>query len=429
MLISLVFILLIVLIMMGVPVAFALAGAGFVGLWVVTGNATQAVAILGISTYSSVSMYLLSTVPLFILMAFFASYSGVARDLFLAIANWTSNIRGGLAIATVGATGIFGAMSGSSVAAASVMSEIAVPEMRRHGYADELSAGAVAVGATTDILIPPSIALVIYGILTDTSLGALLIAGVLPGILLAVILALVIYGWVTLQPSLAPTTYVVSWRKRFASIGPTWPSLILIGGIFSMLYSGLATPTEVGALGALLALIIASVLGRLGWKQVMSALLQTLRASAMIFLILVGAKIFGYFLTVSQIPQQAVEAVVSLELNRWIIIVGIIVSYFIISMFMDEMPLMVLTLPLTFPIITSLGFDPVWFGIMTMMMVAMGLVFPPVGIVSFVVSASGHVPLGKVFKGSAVLMSAIVITTILLMIFPEIATYLPQTMR
>ncbi len=427
--VALVFILLVALILFGVPVAFALAGAGFVGIWAVTGNASQAVAILGISTYSSVAEYLLSTVPLFILMAFFASYSGVARELFTAIANWTSGIRGGMAIATVGATGVFGAMSGASVAAASVMSEIAIPEMRKHGYADELSAGAVAVGATTDILIPPSVALVIYGLLTDTSLGALLIAGIVPGVMLAVILSLLIYGWVTVNPSIAPGTYIVPWRERFLSVGRIWPSIILIGGILVLLYSGIATPTEVGALGALLALIIAFALRRLSFAKVMTALEQTLRATAMIFLIFVGAKVFGYFLTLSQIPQHVVAAVLEMELNRWVVLVGIIVSYFVISMFMDEMPLMVITLPLTFPIVTSLGFDPVWFGIMTMMMVAMGLVFPPVGMVSFVVSAAGRVELTKVFKGASVLMMAIVITTILLMVFPQIALFLPATMR
>ena len=233
----------------------------------------------------------------------------------------------------------------------------------------------------------------------------------------------------TLKPSLAPTTYIVPWRERFASLGRIWPSLILIGGILYLLYSGIATPTEVGALGALLALVIASSLRRLSWDKIRTALMQTLRATTMIFLIFVGAKVFGYFLTLSQIPQHAVAAVIGLELNRWVVMVGIILSYFAISMFMDEMPLMVLTLPLTFPIIVSLGFDPVWFGIMTMMMVAMGLVFPPVGMVAFVVSASGRVELGKVFKGSAVLMSAIVITTILLMVFPQIALFLPGTMR
>lgn len=427
--VALVFLLLVVLILLGVPIAFALAGAGFVGIWVVTGNVTQAVAILGISSYSSVAEYLLSTVPLFILMAFFASYSGVARELFTAIANWTSGIRGGMAIATVGATSVFGAMSGASVAAASVMSEIAIPEMRRNGYSDELSAGAVAVGATTNILIPPSIALVVYGLLTDTSLGALLIAGIVPGVLLAFILSTLVYIWVSLKPAAAPEVYVVPWRERFLSIGRVWPSIILIGGILFMLYSGIATPTEVGALGALLALLIAVMLRRLSRSQFMTALDQTLRATAMIFLIFVGAKVFGYFLTLSQIPQHVVAMVLELELNRWVVLVGIIVSYFAISMFMDEMPLMVLTLPLTFPIVTSLGFDPVWFGIMTMMMVAMGLVFPPVGMVSFVVSASGRVELTKVFKGASILMMAIVITTILLMVFPQIALFLPATMR
>jgi len=415
--------------LLGVPVALALAGAGAFGIWLMTGEWAQVTAILGTATYSSVAEYTLSTVPLFILMAFFASHSGVARDLFEAIANWTSRIRGGMAVATVGATGIFGAMSGASVAAASVMSEIAVPQMRRHGYADELAAGAVAVGATTDILIPPSVALVVYGLMTDTSLNDLLIAGIIPGVMLAVVLAVVILVWVRINPALAPNTYEVSWRQRFRSLASVWPSLVLILVVLTLLYSGFATATEVGAAGAFCAALLALLLGRLSWPKVRDSIGQTLLSTAMIFMIFIGAKIFGYFLTLSQIPQSVVAWVLHMQFDRWVVILGIIVAYFVISMFMDEVPLMIITLPLTFPIVTTLGFDPVWFGIMTMMMVAMGLVFPPVGMVAFVVSAAAKVDLVKVYKGSAVLMSAIVICTGLLMLFPEIALYLPRALK
>jgi TRAP-type C4-dicarboxylate transport system permease large subunit len=243
-------------------------------------------------------------------------------------------------------------MSGASTAAASVMSKIAMPEMRRHGYSDELAAGAIGIGATLDILIPPSIAMVIYGVATQTSIGKLLIAG-----------------------------------------------------------------------------IIGAVFGRLTLADALDAVKSTIRTSAMIFLILIGATIFGYYMALSRIPQDMVSAVTAMDLNRWVVIIGIVVAYFIISMFMDEIPLLLLTLQLTFPLITSLGFDPIWFGVMSMMMVAMGLVFPPVGLIAFIVSATAGVDLMKVYKGTSILMISMVITTVLLMIFPQIALWLPATMR
>ena len=213
--------------------------------------------------FSSVADYALTTIPMFILMAYFSASSGLARDLYTAAANWLSHIRGGLAIATVFACGIFGAMSGASVAAASVMSRIAMPEMRRHGYSDELAAGAIGVGATLDILIPPSIAMVIYGIATQTSIGKLLIAGVIPGIIVGILLAVMIYIWVLLSPQHAPATFRVRAPERRASLVRVWPSLLLIVLVLILLYTGVATPTEIGALGALLAAVIGAVFGRL----------------------------------------------------------------------------------------------------------------------------------------------------------------------
>jgi tripartite ATP-independent transporter DctM subunit len=327
------------------------------------------------------------------------------------------------------ACGIFGAMSGASTAAASVMAKIAMPEMRRHGYSEELAAGSIGVGATLDILIPPSIAMVIYGIATQTSIGKLLVAGVVPGIMVGVLLAVMIYVWVVLSPHHAPATFVTPMPERIANLKRVWPSLLLILLVLMLLYTGIATPTEIGALGAFLAAVIGAAFGRLTWPEAISALKQTIRTSAMIFLILIGATIFGYYMTLSRIPQEVVTMVSAMDLNRWVIIIGIVVSYFVISMFMDEIPLLLLTLQLTFPLITSLGFDPIWFGVLSMMMVAMGLVFPPVGLIAFVVSATAGVDLMKVYKGTSVLMLAIVVTTVLLMIFPQIALWLPQTMR
>jgi C4-dicarboxylate transporter DctM subunit len=240
----------------GVPIAVALAGSGMLGIYLVTGDVSKVMGILSLAPFSTVADYALTTIPMFILMAFFSASSGLARDLYTAASNWCSHIKGGLAIATIFACGIFGAMSGASTAAASVMSKIAMPEMRRHGYSDELAAGSIGIGATLDILIPPSIALVIYGIATQTSIGKLLIAGVVPGIIAGILLALMVYLWVVISPKHAPSTYRVGAKERWASLVRIWPSLLLILLVLVLLYTGIATPTEVGALGALLAGVI-----------------------------------------------------------------------------------------------------------------------------------------------------------------------------
>lgn len=415
--------------LVGVPIAVALAVCGMLGIFLVTGDINKVVGIVSLAPFGAVADYALTTIPMFILMAYFSASSGLARDLYAAAANWLSHIRGGLAIATVFACGIFGAMSGASVAAASVMSKIAMPEMRRHGYSEELGAGAIGIGSTLDILIPPSIAMVIYGIATQTSIGKLLVAGVVPGIIVGILLAVMIYLWVWISPQHAPTTYRTPAAERWASLARIWPSLLLIGSVLALLYSGVATPTEVGALGALLAAVIGAAFGRLTFKDAINALHQTIRTSAMIFLILIGATIFGYYMALSRIPQEMVTLVAEMDLNRWVVMIGIVVGYFVVSMFMDEIPLLLLTLQLTFPLVTSLGFDPIWFGVISMMMVAMGLVFPPVGLIAFVVSATAGVDLMKVYKGTGVLMFSIVITTILMMVFPQIVLWLPATMR
>ncbi|MEI8701505.1 TRAP transporter large permease [Mesorhizobium mediterraneum] len=420
---------LVALLLLGVPIAVALAASGMLGIYVVTGDLAKMLGIVALTPFDTVADYGLTTIPMFILMAYFSASSGLARDLYSAASNWLSLIPGGLAIATVFSCGVFGAMSGASVAAASVMSNIAMPEMRRHGYSEELAAGAIGVGATLDILIPPSVAMVIYGFATQTSVGKLLIAGIMPGILIGILLALTIYLWVTISPSHAPQTYRVPARERWASLARVWPSLLLIVIVIALLYLGIATPTEVGVVGALVAGVIGVALGGLSAHGVLEALKSTIRTSAMIFLILIGATLFGHYMTLSRIPQEIVALVTAMDLNRWMVIIGILAVYFVISMFMDEIPLLLLTLQLTFPLITSLGFDPIWFGVVSMMMVAMGLVFPPVGLVAFVVGTTAGADLTRVYKGTSILTIALVVTTVLLIIFPQIALWLPATMR
>jgi len=427
--VALPFLAMLIALLLGVPIAISLAGAGILGIYLVTGSWNTVLSNLALMPFGTVAQYTLSTIPMFVLMAYFSASGGLARDLFNAGASWLSHIRGGLGIATVFACGIFGAMSGASVAAASVMAAIAYPEMRRHGYSEELAAGTVGIGATLDVLIPPSLGMVIYGIATQTSIGKLLIAGVVPGIIVGFFLALAIFIWVVFRPQDAPVAQRLPWRQRVDSVYRIWPSLLLILIVLALLYTGIATPTEVGAIGSFTAMIIGLALHRLPRAGIVEAIKLTLQTSAMIFIIIIGANIFGNYMALSQVPQKVVTIVADMNLNRWVVIVGIVVTYFVISMFMDEIPLLLLTLQLTFPLITALGFDPVWFGVLSMMMMTMGMVFPPVGIIAFVVSATAKVDLVKVYTGTSILMIAIVITTVLMMIFPEIALWLPSTMH
>jgi len=422
------FAVMVVALLLGVPIAVALAGSGILGIWLVKGDWNIVIGVLKTAPLTAAD-YNFTTIPMFLLMAYFSSSSGLARDLYTAASSWLSHIRGGLAIATVFACGIFGAMSGASVAAAAVMSNIAYPNMRRFGYSEVLAAGSVGVGATLDILIPPSVPMVIYGIATQTSIGKLLIAGIFPGIVLAIFLILCITIWVTVNPSHAPKAQKVPWHERWTSLYRIWPSLLLIIIILVVLYTGIATPTEVGAVGAAAAALIGIIMRRLTWKGILDAVVNTVRASTMILLIIIGATIFGTYMTMSRVPQEIVAAVSAMNINRWLIVIGVTVGYFIISMFMDEIPLLLLTLPVTFPLVTSVGFDPIWFGVLSILMVCMGLVFPPVGLVAFVVSATANVDLTKVYRGTSVLIVAIFITTALVMIFPQIALWLPATMR
>ena len=426
--IALPFIALVVTLLLGVPIAFALAGTGIFGIYLLKGNWDIVLEVLK-NALLFVGDYNLTTIPMFILMAFFSSSSGLARDLYTAASNWLAHVRGGLAIATVFACAIFGAMSGASVAAAAVMAPLAMTNMRRLGYSEVLAAGSVSVGATLDILIPPSVPMVIYGLATQTSIGRLLVAGVIPGIILGILLALCILVWVTINPSHAPKAVRVPQAERWRSLWKIWPSLMLILIVLLLLYTGVATPTEVGALGAFMAGLIGVVMKRLTWHGALQALRETIRTSTMIFLIMIGANIFGYFMTLSRVPNHVVEAVMAMNLNRWVIIIGITVVYFLISMVMDEIPLLLITLPLTFPLVTSVGFDPIWFGVLSMMMVAMGLVFPPVGMIAFVVSATAKVDLVTVYRGTSVMIISIFIAIVLVMIFPELAVWLPTTMR
>ena len=421
-------VLLVFALLVGVPIAAALTSVGAFGIWWVSDLDTVK-GIVSLVPYSTVGDYGLVALPMFIMLAFLTSSAGFARELYAACSAWMSRTRGGLAMASVIACAVFGAMSGSSIASASVMSQIAYPEMRRHGYSVELSAGAVGVGATIVLMIPPSIAMVIYGIATQTSIGKLLMAGVIPAAVTATILMTCIAVWVRVAPSHAPETFRTSWKEKLGTLKRVWPCILLIAAIITGLYSGIATPAEDSAIGAFLAAVIGFSMKRLTIKTALASVRSMMKTAVMIFVIMIGANIFGYYMTLSGIPAAVVDWVLAAGLNRWVVIAGIVVAYFIISMFMDEVPLLLITLPLTFPLITSLGFDPLWFGVMSMLMMAMGMVFPPVGIIAFVVAASTKADLMRVYLGTGYLIISLFISTALLMIFPDLALWLPRTMK
>jgi tripartite ATP-independent transporter DctM subunit len=420
------FAVLVLLFVIGVPIAFSMAGAGMLGIYLLTGDWLTAAGLLA---YRTAADFVLVTIPMFILMAYFTAAGGIARDLYTAAASFVGHWRGGLATASVFACGVFGALSGASVAAAAVITPIAMPNMRRFGYSDVLAAGALGVGATLDALIPPSVGMVLYAVITETSVGKLLIAGILPGIVLGILLAITIWVWVTINPTLAPSIPRVGWAQRWTSLRAVWPSSVLIFVVLYIMYSGIATPTEAGAFGALASALLGLATRRLSLLGALGAIKSTVRATAMIFLIIIGAKIFGHFLALSEIPKLAVDAVQAMELNRWVVVIAVAVGYFVISMFMDEGPLLLISLPVTFPLVMSMGFDPVWFGVYSILLACMGLVFPPVGLVSFVVSSTGHVELEKVFRGTSIMLIALIATTVLIMIFPQLALFLPSRMR
>jgi C4-dicarboxylate transporter DctM subunit len=423
------FIALLVFLILGIPIAFSLGTAGIIGILLITRDVKILMSMVGLVTFDAVASYILSAVPMFIIMAFLTSSGGLAKDMYKAAQNWTSNIRGGVAIGTVFACGIFGAMSGASLAAASVMSEIAIPNMRRLGYSEPLTGGVVSIGSTLCILIPPSILFVIYGTLTDTSIAKLLLAGVIPGLTLGAFLILCIFIWVTIRPQDAPDAEKVSFLERWRSSIHVWPCILLIFIVIGLLYAGVATPTEVAGLGAFFAGLIGVLLRRLTWDGAFQAFKGTVRICAMIFMILIGAYIFGYFMTLSGIPQKVIDYVYAMNINRWLVIIAICFSYFVFSMFMDELPLMLIYLQITFPLIVKLGFDPIWYGVVMAIMIMMGFVFPPVGLICFVVSSAGKMKLMDVYMGSSILIIAIVITLVALMFFPEIALWLPSTMK
>jgi C4-dicarboxylate transporter DctM subunit len=421
-------ILMIVFMFLGMPVAFALGVAGIIGLFLV-GGWESVFSILSTVPFRTAAHYTLSTLPMFILMAQFISSSKIVDEIFVAAQRWLERLPGGLAIATIFAAAGMAAMSGSSTASAATLSTIAVPQMKKYGYSDRVATGVVTVAGTLAIMIPPSIAFVLYGIITETSIGKLLIAGIIPGILTAAMYCIGILVWNKAIPgTMPPSTSIYSWKERWDSVKPLWAFIILASTVIGSMYVGLATPTEAAAFGAFGALIIPLALRRMTKKAFSQAVIGSVRATTMIFTIIIGAMIFGYFLTLTQTTQNLITFLGAMQVHRWVIMGSLIFMYLVLGCIMDQVAIILITLPLVFPLIVSLGFDPIWFGVISTKLAEMGLITPPVGMNAYVVSASTKTPLEEVFKGTGSLLLVDTISLIILLAFPILSTWLPSTM-
>ncbi len=420
--------LLFLLLAMRMQIGFSMAVVGFIGFAVL--NALKpSFSILGMEPFKIGATYSLSVIPLFILMGQFANSSRMGSEIYQTVYRWIGFLPGGLSMATIVACGGFAAISGSSLAAAATMGMVALPEMKRFKYEDALATGCIAAGGTLGILIPPSTVMIIYGILTELPIAPLFIAGIAPGVLLTLLFILAVFIMTKIKPKLGPPGPTFTLKEKIYSLKDTWSILTLFVLVIGGLYTGWFTPTEAAGVGAFGAFGITIVKKKLTWQNLTESLAQTIRTTAMVFLILIGAHIFGYFLTISQIPDQLSILASEAGLNRYIVLAILILFYIVLGCFMEGLAIMVLTIPIVFPLILDLGFDPIWFGVIITLVMEMSLITPPVGINVFVISGiAKDVPMYTIFRGVLPFWVAMLVLIILLIIFPQLALFLPQTM-
>ncbi len=417
------------LVFCGTPVGVAMGVVGFAGFAAVAGL-DPALAMLGLAPYSSVASYTLTVIPLFVLMGQFAAMSGLSRELYETANRWLGHRPGGLAMATVVACGGFAAVCGSSLATSATMAVAALPEMRRQGYDPRLATGSIAAGGTLGILIPPSVMFLLYGILTEQSIGKLFLAGVVPGIVLVLLYvgAIAVVTW--RNPALGPATARVPVRERVVALRGVWPVLGLFVLVIGGMYVGAFTATEAAAIGAAGAFGLALARRALTWRTLLAVLVETVQTTAVIFGIVIGAIILGYFLAVTQLPMAVASSIGALPLPAWATMALMILGYVIMGGFMDELAMVLLTVPIFFPVAQALGFDPIWFGVIIVVVCEAGMIAPPVAINVFVVSGIARdVPMKTIYRGVLPFLWADLALLVLLMLFPDLALFLPRSMK
>ncbi len=422
------FVALFALILLRVPVGMAMGLVGVTGYGYVVG-AAPALKMVGLTSMRTVTDYTFGVIPMFLLMGSIVSHSGMSRELFRAANSFVGHWRGGLGVATIAACGGFAAISGSSVATAATFATVAYPEMRRYKYPRSFAAGVIAAGGTLGAIFPPSIVLAVYGLITQQDIGKLFIAGILPGLLAVCMYMLTIAVIGLARPDFLPAGPRVGWKERIDSLREVWAAVALFVFVIGGLYGGLFTPTEAGGVGACGAFLISIARRRLTPAVVLESLLQATRTAAAVFTVLIGALLFGYFLTVTQTPQKVTGFLTGLGVGRYGVLALIMLMYLALGCLMDAMAMIILTVPILFPVVTGLGFDPIWFGIIIVMTVELGLIHPPVGMNVFVIKTAVHdVSFTTIFKGVLPFIAADVLRLVILISFPQIALYLPSLM-
>ncbi|RJR46814.1 MAG: TRAP transporter large permease [Desulfobacteraceae bacterium] len=411
---------------LGLPLGFSFALVGFIGMSILKGW-MPALNLLGGNPYSQVASFVLCSVPLFTLMGQLAFYSGISRNLFNAAYKIMSRLPGGLALATMGACTAFAACTGSSVASAATMGTIAFPEMKRYKYSSRLAAGTIAAGGTLGILIPPSTIFIILGMITETSIGALFIAGILPGLLLAGTFGVLILIMCKRDPALGPPGKAFPWKERVRSLGGVWGMLVLFMVVIGGLYIGVFSPSEAGCIGAFGAFALA-LLKRMPYSSFLSAFRDSVQITSYILFILIGASIFNIFLGITGLPGQMSLWIANLPVPRLGIVIAMLVLYIPLGMFLDTLGMILLTVPIFFPVIVQLGFDPVWFGVLICMVAELGMITPPVAINVYVVQGVTKVPMEDIFLGVIPFGFVYIIIIGLMLVFPGFSLYLPNLM-
>ncbi len=419
---------LMVLLFSGLSIGAAMALVGFVGFAVLVGFG-PALGILKSVPYSTFAHYDLSVIPLFILMGSFAFAAGMSEDLFNAVYKWIGHWRGGVAQATIVACACFAAISGSSLATAATLGAVALPEMKKYKYDDGLATGAIAAGGSVGILIPPSVILIIYGIITEQSIGKLFLAGFIPGIMETIFYIFTIWYLTYFKPHHGPRGPKTTGREKLVSLKKTWEVVILFLVVIGGIYRGWFTPTEAAGIGAFGTFFFALVKGKLSWNVFKESVVSTCRTTGMLFLIILGAMIFGYFLSVSQLPSTLASSVAELPVNRYVILAIILIVTLALGCVMDSMAIVLLTIPVFYPLIVDLDFNPIWFGILVVRVTEMGLITPPVGLNVFIIRGISGVPIGTIFRGVFPHLIADALQVIALIIFPQISLFLPSLMK
>ena len=422
------FVALFTLMLLRVPVGMAMGLVGVCGYSYIAGSG-PALKLIGQTSMRTVTDYTFGVIPMFMLMGAFVSVSGVSRELFRAANAFIGHLRGGLGVATVLACGGFAAICGSSVATAATFSSVAYPEMRRFGYPQSFSTGVIAAGGTLGAMLPPSTVLAVYAILTQQDIGKLFMAGIVPGLLAMAMYVMTIFIIVKVRPDWLPRGETTTWAQRFAGLKDVWAPLVLFVFVIGGLYGGFFTPTEAGGVGATGAFLLGVLRGKLDRAGILEALLSATRTAAAVFTVLIGALIFGYFLTITQTPQKLTGFLTELGLGPYGVLALIMVMYLILGCLMDAMAMIILTVPIIFPVIVQLGFDPIWFGIIIVMTVELGLIHPPVGMNVFVIKSVVYdVSFMTIFKGVIPFVLTDILRLIILIAFPMIALWLPGRM-